>query len=191
MFTVEILHSEGTTIHETTTINIVDDNQSAEALKDYVKQLAVDSISLPKGTDYMRSSHRDLMSARLETPSPHADLKAVVITDDGTYYLYLGGRCYIKNSVGESIYSLEFKFKSETKADSELESVDDEVLTKLAHEGGCLVSRFDCSEDEITAAKSRKDFYTNFSGHEFVRLLPGQVIENSRYYRAIADSSLS
>lgn len=58
-----------------------------------------------------------------------------------------------------------------------------EILNKLATEGGCLVSSADCHVIEINDAQARGDFYVFDGGLGFVRRLPDWLKRHSPYAR--------
>lgn len=62
-----------------------------------------------------------------------------------------------------------------------------EIFDKLANEGGCLVNSADCSEMEISDARSRGDFYLDGSVG-FVRRLPQWLAKHCRFARGYKES---
>lgn len=58
-----------------------------------------------------------------------------------------------------------------------------ELVTRLAVEGGCLVASADCSEIEIADARVRGDWYVDAEGFGYVRRLPEWLRKHSRFAR--------
>jgi hypothetical protein len=65
----------------------------------------------------------------------------------------------------------------------------EQLLLKLATEGGCLVASADCSAHEIADARVREDWYVTDDGLGYVRRLPDWLQKHSRYARKADPSS--
>lgn len=61
-----------------------------------------------------------------------------------------------------------------------------DMLTKLAREGGCIVSSADCSVMEIADARARGDFLVDNRGYGYVRRIPEWLRRHSRFARHAA-----
>lgn len=169
MLTIKIIRETETTVHQASSLTILDEKH--DELKAHIADCNIKSANL-KLTD------------KAGEPVRHDDMKAALFTDDQTSYLYPGDRCYVTSENGQTIHSLNFTVKDKL-VKGKIHPFE-QLIAKLAIEGGCIISSADCSELEIADARCRNDFYATEHGHGYVRRAPEWLQKHSRFARGAA-----